>query len=134
MKRCTLTPTEVQLLSKLLEGIVIKPSPKARKKNNTWKCCKCGKTYYIHRHHVTYKPEVIKLLCRTCHKFVTSINTAGSLVAGGNKITRTVYTNKLRWALWDWFLKTDFPKGKKEITKSEMRAVLKEIGFTIQLR
>lgn len=135
MKGCTLTPQDIQLLAKLLDGVKISVKTKTtRTTKNNWKCVKCKKDYYIHRHHVTYDPAVIKLLCRNCHGLITSINYVGSIVAGGNKDTRTKYTNTLRWVLWKWFLKTDFPKGTKRVSKTVVRNALRDAGFKIEPR
>lgn len=49
----------------------------------------------MHRHHVTYQPEVIKLLCVKHHEEITMINGIQ-----GRKYRRSL-SNKHRW--WIWF-------------------------------
>jgi hypothetical protein len=38
-------------------------------------CLKCKSETQIHKHHVTYSPEYIIELCKSCHSMITSINT-----------------------------------------------------------
>ncbi len=38
-------------------------------------CVKCGSEGKLHRHHITYEPEKIVILCPHCHSIITSINT-----------------------------------------------------------
>ena len=66
-------------------------------------CIKCSSKNNIHRHHVTYDPEVIVLLCKRCHKLITNINT---LVAE-NYNERTTLTNSQRERLQSFFLITE---------------------------
>lgn len=68
-------------------------------------CVKCGKKYRLERHHVTYKPEQIALLCRKCHRLITTINFVASRKYGTNKEKKTKFTNVIRLALWTGFLK-----------------------------
>ena len=66
------------------------------------KCCKCGKTYTIQKHHVTYEPEKIVKLCKQCHSIITVINTIGSIATGTKK------NSKVRLRLWEWFIQESF--------------------------
>ena len=70
----------------------------------TRKCCKCGKKWGLERHHVTYKPPLIKDLCSKCHKKITEINTVAAKLYGTHKTRRTKFTNVVRLALWRVFL------------------------------
>jgi hypothetical protein len=68
-------------------------------------CVKCGKKYRLERHHVTYKPEQIALLCRSCHRLITTINFVASRKYKTNKETKREFTNFVRLLMWTGFLK-----------------------------
>lgn len=68
-------------------------------------CVKCGKRGRLERHHVTYKPEQIALLCRRCHALITSINAVAACKYGTNKEKKTAFTNVIRLAIWSGFLR-----------------------------
>ena len=68
-----------------------------------YRCRKC-KTQMnswseLDRHHITYKPKKLTWLCRRCHNRVTHLN--------GIKASevRRKLDNKLRWEVWNVFLK-----------------------------
>jgi hypothetical protein len=117
-------------LTKQLAIVFGKPTPKLTRAAY---CCRCASRSRLHRHHVTYIPEKIVMLCWLCHSRVTGLNTKGSLVAGGNKITRTDYTNKLRLVLWEYFMKTPWPTGKRRMSKTDLRVILHKLNFKIEL-
>lgn len=68
------------------------------------RCVKCGKTYNLHRHHVTYHPPIIRLLCAGCHRKITEINTVAAKLFGTNKKTRVKFTNVVRLMLWQAYI------------------------------
>ena len=73
---------------------------KKKKEKAKRSCFKCGKTYRLQRHHVTYEPEVVKLLCRLCHLKITAMNKA---VARSTDPFHTL-TNAERLQNWEKFL------------------------------
>lgn len=97
------------------------------------RCIKCNTLSELHAHHVTYTPAVVVDLCKLCHNRITGLNTKGSLVAHGNKLTNTAYTNKLRLVLWKWFLTNPWP-DKRRISKTEVRSILSQSHFHIEPR
>lgn len=52
----------------------------------------------FHRHHITYKPEKIILLCPVCHSIITGLNTMASIVVEGK------VSNKNRLKIFDYFM------------------------------
>ena len=61
------------------------------------KCEKCKKYKPCDRHHVTYNPDVIVKICRTCHKKITLVNTIAAV------LTKKKMDNILRAVCWLWF-------------------------------
>jgi hypothetical protein len=68
-------------------------------------CARCGVSYNLHRHHVTYNPPHLALLCFKCHKAITFINTVAAKMFGTHKKYKTKMTNVVRLALWGEFIK-----------------------------
>jgi hypothetical protein len=64
-------------------------------------CKKCGSIGKVHKHHITYSPTKLVVLCVRCHKLITTINTIGAIV------THTKQDNVLRLKLWQWFIDAD---------------------------
>ena len=64
------------------------------------KCIKCGAEQLLHRHHITYEPEYLALLCETCHIVITKINTAVAFKVGK-------LSNEQRIAIYDFFLQSE---------------------------
>lgn len=100
-------------------------------------CVKCNSSFHLQKHHITYQPALTVFLCEDCHKLVTSLNARGSWVAGGNKKTRTTYTNKIRVILWRWFLSSTWPEdehGKplKRLSKTLTRKILTDANFQFE--
>ena len=83
-------------------------------------CLKCEKTKLLHKHHVTYDPEVIKWLCRICHGLITSINTKIAI----NR--KRKLSNNLREYLFDIFLK--IPLHRTNTKKILLRQVTNRIN------
>lgn len=62
------------------------------------KCSKLG----TERHHVTYSPEVVKLLCHQHHIQITILN------ADEGRKNRGSLSNKYRWFIWIGFIKNNY--------------------------
>lgn len=118
---------------KALIAIFTPPAKAKRTKKVAGTCVKCGSHEHLHRHHITYYPPNIVVLCRLCHSRITGLNTKGSLVAGGNKVTRTEYTNRLRIVLWKWFITNPWP-NKRRVSRTEVRSILRGAKFVVELR
>jgi hypothetical protein len=65
-------------------------------------CVACGKTNYLERHHITYKPRKTALLCHTDHKRITELNTR--MVKEWYSCKRKL-SNEDRLLIWKKFLK-----------------------------
>ncbi len=76
------------------------------------RCQKCSKDRKCHRHHVTYEPERIEVICAFCHSLITAINTRYAKWKGKVKLT-----NAEREMLYGFFMATD---------KKILEAVLKK--------
>jgi hypothetical protein len=103
---------EVYTLEKLTQDLTeMLKEVKGKKKVSTksparlkirWRCVKCGFSKgSLDRHHITYDPCLIALLCRTCHDKVTLLNTA---------VAKSTYpshklSNEERKRVWEVFLK-----------------------------
>ncbi len=97
-------------------------------------CVKCNSTFHLQRHHITYHPALTAFLCEDCHRRVTGLNARGSHVAGGNKKTKTTYTNKIRVILWRWFLANPWPVDSTStpllrLSKTSVRGILDAANF-----
>lgn len=68
-------------------------------------CVKCKAKWGLQRHHVTYKPVKIALLCPRCHKAITLLNTVVGLEYKTHRKWKVEYTNVVRLAVWYGFLK-----------------------------
>ena len=139
-----------EALAKMLGGKVVPCKREKRQKKTTlkglkgpWKhdfknsCQKCRKTFHLQNHHITYHPALTAFLCEDCHRKITSLNARGSWVAGGNKRTKTKYTNKIRVILWRWFLKYTWPIDSegfpvKRVSKSFVRKILVNANFKFE--
>ena len=105
-------------LFKMIVELVSSNTKKPRLRTNVksrWRCVKCDKTYGLDRHHITYKPAKIALLCRNCHVKITSVNMIASI------ILKRKLTNEDRIRLWKWFL-----GFKESITEVD---VIKALGI-----
>jgi transcriptional regulator with XRE-family HTH domain len=36
-------------------------------------CCACATFGVVDRHHVSYKPEIVRLLCKACHRAIHNL-------------------------------------------------------------
>ena len=66
-------------------------------------CVKCKKRGY-EKHHITYKPEKLALLCTKCHEAITKINTLKSRSYKKKLGYYKKLSNRMRWKLWRKFL------------------------------
>lgn len=60
--------------------------------------CKRGRSA-LHRHHVTYEPEHVELLCKWCHAAITLVN-----LYAARSVGRKLLNNE-RERVWEEFLK-----------------------------
>ncbi len=127
-----MTPHATDLL-KALTAMLARPRQHFEKTKLVGACVKCGSHERLHKHHITYKPPNIVILCKLCHSRITGLNTKGSLVAGGNKYKRVEYTNRLRMVLWSWFIRTPWP-NKRRLSRTEVRGILFKAKFNIEPR
>jgi ribosomal protein S27AE len=104
-----------KLIDALTKSIGTKPKRKARI------CVRCGSVNYLQRHHITYEPRKIAVICSKCHKLITLINTIASVVLG-SKLSVDIRTK-----LWKWFVKFD-----GTVTTANVTGVLgcKDFKFT----
>jgi hypothetical protein len=80
-------------------------------------CIRCKSTVKSTKHHITYEPELVVVLCDDCHSRITYINTVGAYATGisRTKEGNSVDVNRLRAKLWLWFRYYDGVLNKKVI-------------------
>lgn len=110
----------------------LRPPAATSKQRTVRRCAKCKGFGKIHRHHITYDPEVLVDLCPLCHSRITGLNTKASKIAYSSKEHRREYTNRLRHVLWQWFLNSEWP-DKKRISYSEIYLILAKAKFKIEV-
>lgn len=87
--------------------------------------CQCFSTKTLHKHHITYEPELTILLCSPCHSVITEINTRYAK----NNVNGSL-PNKIREKLHKFFMDSDIfileavlekkrKHGKKAIAKNK---------------
>lgn len=93
------------------------------------KCAKCGSIVKVQKHHVTYEPEQIEMLCLFHHSFVTSINTRKAKFDGMKKLTneKRIEIHNFVMNTPSWILEAIFrkrpPKIKKKSDKSDKSSI-----------
>jgi GTPase SAR1 family protein len=96
------------------------------------RCIKCNTTSHLQKHKVIKTSKESLIICTVCNKLLTKLYITGSQVAHGNIKIRTEYTNQLRVALSNWFIKTPLPANTKSFSKSITSEILKSIQFKIE--
>ena len=83
-------------------------------------CEKCKSTKNLHRHHINYDPDEIAILCETCHKQISSINTLYTKELHLYKI-HYIHRKKVRRLLFHRFVQSKLDLSKKRNRKNLIR-------------
>src|SRR5215469_4254072 len=85
-------------------------------------CIKCEAYGPTDGHHVTYTPEQVVRLCRSCHELITALNFLWSQQVGR-------LTNKERQRIWTVFLQLPLRDIQLMVARIDVKKLFKRRGI-----